>query len=139
MWIFLSFALGAPPAIPPQCDPDDAESCVQPLLEGESAPFSGQLLSPRRAAKLAVLAGNADERARLAVEEAEEVWRVKLEAERRLRVNDNAANRLKVEMLERASARPFYEHPLFVAAVTVAGCVAVYFLALETVKLGAPD
>ena len=130
----VSTVLTTPPTLERACDPEDKTSCVQPLLEGETAPFSGQLLTPRRAAKLGVRAGDLDERVRLAIEETAELWRIKLEKEQALRKNDNEANAFKLDLLTKAVDRPFYEHPLFVAAATVAGCVAVYFVAVETVK-----
>jgi len=130
----VSTVLTTPPTLPSQCDPEDKTSCVQPLLEGEAAPFAGQLLTPRRAAKLGVRAGDVDERVRLAIEETEELWRIKLQKEQALRENDNVANALKIDLLTKAADRPFWEHPVFVAAATVAGCVAVYFVAVETVK-----
>ena len=36
------------------CDPADAKSCVQPLMKGEKAPWSGQLLTYRRVGRCAV-------------------------------------------------------------------------------------
>jgi len=132
--VVVSTVLTTPPTLPSQCDPEDKASCVQPLIEGETAPFSGQLMTPRRAAKLGVRAASVDERVKLAIEETEELWRIKLEKEQALRKNDNETNALKLQLLEKAVDRPFYEHPLFVAAATVAGCVAVYFVAVETVK-----
>ena len=132
--MIVSTVLTTPPTLERACDPEDKTSCVQPLLEGEEAPFSGQLLTPRRAAKLGVRAADADERARLAVEETEELWKIKLQKEKDLRKLDNETNALKIKLLTEAADRPFYEHPLFVAVATVAGCVAVYFVAVETVK-----
>lgn len=127
--------LSTPPTLPSACDPEDKASCVQPLIEGEEAPFSGQLLTPRRAAKLGVRASSADERVKLAVEETVELWTIKLESERALRANDNAANATKIDLLTKAVDRPLYEHPIFVAAATVVGCIALYFVAVETVKV----
>lgn len=119
--------------MPASCDPADPKSCVQPLLEGERAPFTGQLLTGRRAALLAVRADQADERTQLKLAEAEALWQVKL---------DLAATKHQIQLDgARTEARlwqqnaeqqipPWYAHPAFVA--TVAGVVGLVVGVLST-------
>jgi hypothetical protein len=128
-------------ALPKSCDPDDPKSCVQPLMEGEPAPFSGQLMTGRRAAKLAVLAGGCQDRVDLAVGETRELGTIDLNAEKALRASDQAAFQLQKDLLMRRMAEMedtlaprWYERPAFVAAVTAVVTVAVLAVSVKTVQ-----
>lgn len=133
-----SVALSAPPSLQPACDPQDSRSCVQPLLEGEAAPFTGQLLTPRRAAKLAVKAGQCKERIRLETTRISNLLLVDLEAERAKRTNDAKHHQLQLDLMKarlvEASQREWYEHPVLVAAFAVAATSLVYVGAVKTVE-----
>ena len=125
------------PTVPGSCDPVDQKSCEQPLLEGEVAPFSGQLLTPRRAARLAVEAGSCKEATAIEVERVADVWQLRLETEQRLRKNDQDAHQLEVDLLmkrmaqmEEALSPHWYERPVFVA--TMASVVTVATVVLAT-------
>lgn len=111
-----------PPTLPKQCDPKDQHSCVQPLMAGEMAPFTGQLLTPRRAARLAVKAESCKARINLKIAETEEVWKLRLYLEQNLRSNDNLASQKSLEAMKKYAEsleQKWYEHPAFVVTVTI--------------------
>jgi len=123
------------------CDPDDGKSCVTPIVEGEPAPFSGQLLSARKAAKLAVLAGGCQERIDLAVDREKSLYELRLAGERALRDSDRVGAKLKEDLLLRRMAEmeqiltpPWYERPAIVSAVTAVASIAVLAVAVKTVQ-----
>jgi hypothetical protein len=131
--------------LPKVCDPDDAKSCVQPLLEGEAAPFAGQLLTTRRAAKLAILASGCQERVDLEMGRERELGMVALNGEKALRVSAVDSAKLQRDLLltrmgelERSLTPPWYERPAFVAVVTVAATVAVLAASVQTVRVLQP-
>lgn len=137
--LLLSFLLALPTTVdaqthPPQCSKTDPKDCVQPLLEGESAPFSGQLLTNRRAAKLAVKADQCGERVQLAIEETLAKAALDLQLEKALRANDLEAWQQKEKLLTQAVQKPWWEHPVVVATITVIATSAVYWGAVEVVK-----
>jgi len=135
--ILTRMASAGPPTLDPACDPNDAQNCVQPLLAGEEAPFTGQLLTPKRAVKLAVEAGQCKERIALAVQRAHALLNIDLQAERDKRSNDTRHHQLQLNLLNRrlddALQRHWYEHPLVIAALSVAATTAVYAGAVKTV------
>lgn len=123
------------------CDPNDAKSCVQPLIAGQAAPFTGLLLTPRRAAKLGVMAGECEARVALAVDREQELAQVKLQGAQQLRDNDKQGAQLQVDLLmrrmaeqEKALTHRWYEHPAFVATLTAVTTVAVLALSVKTVQ-----
>lgn len=133
------------PTLPASCDPQDQKSCVQPLVEGEVAPFTGQLLTPRRAAKLAVDAGSCKEATAIEVGHVEETWELKLNTEQRLRKNDQDAHQLEVDLLmkrmaqmEETLAPHWYERPVFVATVSVVLTIGAVVLATWIVDSATP-
>lgn len=74
-----------------------------PIEEGEPAPYSGQLLDPETAIKLSQKAGNCDIRLNLELERMKAIHEAQLEA-----------------------VRPkWFEHPAFVATMTVLGVVSI--------------
>lgn len=102
------------------------------------APYAGQLLTPRLAVDLGQKAQGCDVRMELAVKFAEDNSGVDLQLEKSLRENDAraAAEREKIlrDALEEARARPWYEHPAFVATTAVVvtiGLVVVVGYALQ--------
>jgi len=135
-----------PPELPASCDPEDAKSCVQPLLEGETAPFAGQLLTPRRAAYLAVEAGGCQERIAVELERSNDDWRAKLAAERSLRQNDQSAHELELDLamkrmqqMEETLGPEWYERPAFVIPVTAVVTIGAVVLATWIVDRGTPE
>ena len=127
-WLAFLSVLHADPKHEPVCDPQDPESCVQLLLEGEKAPFTGQLLTPRRAAKAAVGLMMCDDRIKLQVAKADELWTVKLDLAKRLAAADLEAARSQIKVLQKAlqdSKPPWYQHPAFVSGLTTTILVAI--------------
>lgn len=119
------------------CDPADPKSCVQAVTEGQVVPFTGVLMTLRRAAKLGVAAEGCQERVELAVEREQELAQVKLLGERQLRENDRQTSQLQVDLLQRRMAElapAWYERPAFVAPLTAALTVAVLVLSVKTVQ-----
>ena len=132
---------GKAQTFPPTCDPDDPKSCVQPLVKGEPAPFDGQLMSNRRAAKLAVAAGGCQDRVDLVTERERELAKVILDGEKALRASDQAGAQLQRDLLMKRMAEMediltprWFERPAFVAAVTVVATVAVLVVSVKTVQ-----
>lgn len=123
------------------CDPEDPKSCVQPLVTGDPAPFDGQLMTNRRAAKLAVLAGGCQDRIDLAVARERELATIQLYGEKALRTSDQASAQLQKDLLLKRMAEMegiltprWYERPAFVTAVTAVATVAVLAVSVKTVQ-----
>ena len=142
IWLVLAsqMALGGPPSLEGTCDPKNPKECVQPLLEGEQAPFSGQLLSTRKAIKLFQLVESCKEQTAIEVERVSGLARVDLDLTKKLRDIDrdsyDAQMTLLQERLKEAKAlqgAPWYESPLFVATVTVVVTSVVFFGAIQAV------
>jgi len=135
-------ALAANPTASAICDLDDVTSCVQPLSQGEAAPFAGQLLTNKRAAKLAVLAGGCQDRIDLNVAQTQAIATVQLQGAQALRVSDKEACGLQRDLLLQRMAEmksaleiPWYERPAFVSVVSAVTTVAVLALAVKTVQI----
>lgn len=129
--VFLGSSLvwAAPPRLPAKCDPNDNKSCVQYLFKGEVATFDGLLMTPRRAARLGVRAGQCDERVETSVVESNELWEIKLDLEHQKRTNDSEATQDRMDFLKDQLAKaavPFYKEPMFVATVTVVVVGAIF-------------
>ncbi len=125
-----------------QCDPDDAKSCVQPILVGEEAPFSGQLLTFRRAAKLAVKAGQCKERVQLAQDEARELAQIEVKTLESILENRQQSHEVQLDLmkrrmeeLENSLVAPWYERPAFVLPVSVLGTIGVMTLSVKTLQI----
>lgn len=123
------------------CDPKDSLSCVQLVTEGAIVPFSGQLMTHRRAARLVSTTEQCDDRRALDLEEASELHLVELEALKRQRVNDQEAAKLKLDLvmkrmkqIEEELSPEWYERPTFVAPVAVMLTVGVFVVAVKTVE-----
>jgi len=128
-------------SLPKSCDPDDPKSCVQHLLEGDVAPFTGQLMSNRRAAKLVVSAGGCQEKLDLVVEREKALALIALEGEKALRASDQVGAQLQKDLLlkrmsemEEALAPRWYERPSFVSAVTAVVSIAILAVSVKTVQ-----
>ena len=142
----LAFSLCAAPgasyASERHCDPKDPQSCVQAVTEGEQVPFPGVLMTHRRAAKLVTTTEQcADEKA-LSLEEASELHLIQLKLAEDLRINDQQAHKLQLGLMqkrmiqmEKELSPPWYERPVFVAAVSVLATVAVFAGAVKTVEV----
>ena len=87
-----------------QCHQKDPKNCVVTLMEGEVTPFTGQLLTFRRVAKLAVKTGECKERIILAVDEANELSQIDIKLQKDLRMNGEEFWKLDKELLLRGVA-----------------------------------
>jgi len=112
------------------CPTDD---CVQYVIEGESVPFSGQLLSPRRAALLGVRAQSTEERVALAIREHSEICEIKIDAYNNMRLNDQESCDLRIDLMENQDI-PVLKHPAVVSLITVVVTWVAYFAALAAIK-----
>jgi len=130
---YLIVILAAPPVS--VCE---GEHCATPLQKGELAPYAGQLLSAPLAIDLGMKAMYCDERLKLELNFLKKDLGLELNLERQLRENDRkvweAKEALLLRRLEEAHSRPWYEHPAFVAVVSVVGTVLVFWGARETLK-----
>ena len=106
-----------------ECDPNDAEKCSQPLVVGEVAPFSGQLLTPKLAIDLGQKAASFDERLELKMKYVKKMSQLDLDLEKKLHEIDNEACTEKVDLLtdrlKTATLEHWYQHPIFVASLSV--------------------
>jgi len=106
-----------------ECDEDNPALCSQPLMEGQIAPFSGQLLTTELAITLGQKAAYCETRIKLEVEFVKEKFELDINLEKKLHEIDNEACDEKVELLtERlkdAKIDHWYQHPLFVSTVSV--------------------
>jgi hypothetical protein len=120
------------------CYPDKPTHCARPLTEGETAPFSGQLLTTELSLDLGLKADFCDQRIKLELKFQKKTLDLELDLERRLHELDRQAAKTKEDLLlkrlEEATGAPWYEHPAFVATVSVIVTVLVFIGARETLK-----
>lgn len=111
------------------CDPMDREKCSTGLKTGDSAPFSGQLLTPKLAIELGQKAASFDDRLELELKFRTSKLQVALDLEKQLREIDKKSYGVQLKLLEKrleeASTVPWYEHPAFVATMTAVGVALV--------------
>lgn len=108
---------------------------VTPLLKGQSAPFTGQLLPVETAIRLGVKASQCNERTAAEVSRAVRLVGVDLDLSERKRAieAEAAASRLELMRMEVDEAQRWYRAPVFVAGVSVLLTAALVVLARETV------
>ena len=127
----------------PSCVDGDPNDCRVALTPGDPAPFAGQLLTPRRAARLAVAAGQCEVRTSHAVEAAIAEMTIDLRLERALRAQDRESYEERsrhltaaLEKAHAASERGFFDHPVTWITVgvllTTGGIVGSVALISET-------
>lgn len=135
-------APGAAQTVDKACDPSDPKSCVQALMEGQPAPFTGLLMTGRRAAKLGVLAEGCQDRIALATGEIRELSQIQLQGLQAMRQNDKETTKLQTDLLmerlkgaEELFSPRWYERPAFVAILTVVLTVATLAVAVKTIQV----
>jgi len=141
-WLaYWSAFLASPVLAEKVCDPQDPKSCVQAVTAGEVVPFDGQLLTPRRAARLAVAADGCVDRVGLAIEEQKAVAAQQIAGERSLRANEVVSCKLQTDTLtkrmvamEEILTPKWYERPAFVAIVSSAVTVALLVVSVKAVQ-----
>ena len=123
------------------CDPKDAKSCIQPVSEGDTVPFSGQLVTHRRAAKLVANLEQCNEEKALSLEEAAALFQVKLDLANEQRLNDGKFHKMQMELMVKRMGQmaddlsvPWYQSPPFVAVSSVLLTGAVFVVAVKTVE-----
>lgn len=129
--------------VAPVCDPGDPDSCVTYVLKGQQAPFTGQLLSNKRAAVLAVKAGGCSARLKLEIDREQALFQAKLTLEQRLRAIDTQSRDQQIKILQErledlSSGPPWYSRPPFVVAVTVVAMSLTLWGSIEAMKAMAP-
>lgn len=141
MWYLLAVILAQPaPLLPKACDPADALSCVQPLRLGDVAPFDGQLLTPRRAAHLAVVASGCRDLVDLELSRERDLGALRLAAERAMRENDRTAAKLRETVLlkeietREEPAVSWYSRPPVVVGCTVVAIVAILVASVQLIQ-----
>lgn len=133
-------ALSAAPAaardLIPACDPEKPTHCSVDLEQGEVAPFSGQLLTPDLAFELGWRAQSFEKRLKAELDLKLGIMKIDLELARKLHQVDlkacDASKQVLTQALEEASSRPFYEHPAFVATITVVLTLFLVWVVRET-------
>lgn len=146
MTLLLSLAISTAFLGDPSCVPNDPTDCRQTVTKGEVVPFDGQLLSPRRAAKLAVRVGQCQERIAAEVAEVAELMKIDLRLEKQLRANDSEhANRqrklLEAELVRahEAAEPSFLEHPALWFAFGVVATVAAVGITIAVIDATRPQ
>ena len=124
-----------------KCDPKDPKNCQQTLAKGQQAGISGVLMSPRKAAKLVTQAEQTQERVDLAKAEAKELldltkaaFEERLKSQAEFNAMEKDLLMKQIENLEKLQGPRWYEHPIFVATVSVAATIGVFYGATEIVK-----
>lgn len=115
------------------CDPNDPKSCVQTLVEGEKAPFNGQLLTFRRAAKMSAKLELNHERLQLKIDEATEPLEREIAFQKRLQKSAEKAHKQSEDFLVKQidEALPdWHERPIFVASASVVVTLGVIALSV---------
>lgn len=120
-----------------ECDESDVEKCSQPLMEGDLAPFSGQLLTPKLAIDLGQKAAEFDIRLKIELEHQDKLNKLDLKLEKEKHQIDQNACTEKVDLLtdqlKDAKVERWYQHPLFVAPVSVVLTALVFIGAIYAV------
>ena len=114
----------------PECDPDDPELCSAPVNEGDPAPFSGQILTTKLAISLGQKADSFEARLKIELERVDGIWGLKLQYEQDTHRIDNTAKDKQIEVLQEALARAvvkhWYEHPGYIATISVIATILVF-------------
>lgn len=109
------------------CNGNDSRDCVYPIAEGERAPYSGQLITMERAARLVVAAENCGAYTRIELERAKGLCDLRMARcaeEKRAMV---AANSAQLDALQGrlsdagGKLEPWYQRPPFLSAVALMG------------------
>ena len=129
---------------PKSCAKDDPSNCRQTVVEGTQVPFSGQLMTPRRAAILGVAASQCQLQIDMAVESIQSIINVDLYLEKSLRSNDQKAAKtektLLTEELKRAheaAEKRWYNHPaiwMTIGGVVVAATIGIAVAIIKAIN-----
>lgn len=121
-----------------ECDEKNWALCAQPLLQGERAPFDGQLLSPELAIELGQKALDFDIEMSIRLDRQRQLHDIEMAYQKEIHDLDNAAAEKQIDLLakelEEASAVPWYRTPVFVAVVSCVTTGLVFVGAAYLVK-----
>lgn len=105
-----------------ECDEDNWALCAQPLMQGQPAPFDGQLLTPELAIKLGQKALDFDIELSIQMGRQQKLHEIELNYQKELYEIEAKGAEDKIALLERrleeASTVPWYRTPVFVAVVS---------------------
>lgn len=104
-------------SLPVQAEPCDEEPCVKPLLQGDEAPWDGQLLSHERAAALVTATDNCSDRVALEMERERRRCTMRLDQchddmEAQAKILDDQLERLQRGLEGAPVAREWWEYPV---------------------------
>lgn len=112
------------------CDPTEPDSCIYPISEGEPAPYSGQLITNRRAARLVLSMETCGALVGLETDRTRDEWSVKYGMlEDQCRVDQEAATKQFDAMQKRLEAatapKQWWQQPVMAAALSAAATMTV--------------
>jgi hypothetical protein len=114
---------------------------MQRMTEGDLAEIPGTLVSDRKLSILISKAERGEADVKLARDEARELYdlmvqtyEMRLENQSKFHKLENDLMMKALKKLERDSGPSWYEHPVFVATISVVSTVAVFYGATEAVK-----
>lgn len=133
----------AQPLPPRECTPDDPQKCSQPLLQGQAAPFSGQLLTPKLAIDLGQRATHCEERLAIELRKERELALVQKTLDARLLEIEREGAALKLALIQKALDQTqglvpppaWYERPPVVAAATATGVLGLLAVSAKVLIL----
>lgn len=120
-----------------ECDRDFPDRCSVPLSAGETAPFSGQLVSPSLAIALGQKAAGCDARIEIEAARTASVAAARCRYALGLAEADRTALERERDLwkAQAEEAGPsFIEHPILVAGLSVVATIAVLFIAREALQ-----
>lgn len=121
-----------------QCDPKNPKNCSQPLLQGEVAPFSGQLLPTDFAINLGQKAYWCEERLQLKLKLETQKLEIDLQAAKNILELQTKSHQQEIDLLterlKEAHDRPWIEKPVVVSALTVVAVLLIIFGTTQIAK-----
>lgn len=123
-------ARAAEPTI--ECAPGWPTRCSTPLEAGKVARFSGQLLTPDMAIFLAQSADGCKQVTAIEVDHAKKTAQADSDRDKAIAAADLRAANETAQLYKDAAKRPFYEHPVIVAALAVGATLFVVWAVRKT-------
>lgn len=146
--VALCLALWAAPSAaqslaPRECDPGDPQKCSQPLLQGQAAPFAGQLLTPKLALDLGQKAAYCEERLQIELRKERDLAVVQKALDARLLEIEREGAAMKLAIVQKALDQThglvpppaWYERPPVVAAATATGVLGLLVVSAKVLIL----
>ena len=110
------------------CDPEAPEMCAAEIRKGEPSPLTGQVLTSSLAMSLAQRAYRCEKRKELEIMKLSETYKVQLDAQQKIYKSEVEALVAERDLYKKQALVkvPWYETPLFVAAVTTVTITSVF-------------